>query len=77
MRTGIRKTTRQRPTAPPAPRRELPEERTRRRNGPENRELRAGGPQDRALYICRCGSAFQAVVSASVRCPHCGDLQAW
>jgi DNA-directed RNA polymerase subunit RPC12/RpoP len=35
------------------------------------------GPQDRALYICRCGSAFQAAVTASVRCPHCGELQAW
>jgi hypothetical protein len=76
MRTSLRKPTRHRPAARPA-RRELPEERTRQRNGPENRELRTGGPQDRALYICRCGSAFQAAVSASVRCPHCGDPQAW
>ena len=36
-----------------------------------------GGPQDRALYGCQCGSTFQAPVSASVRCPHCGDTQAW
>ena len=92
MRTSNRKTTRSRPGLRPARRRRHeeatqvherpapvtePEERARSRNGPENRELRTGGPQDRALYICRCGSAFQAVVSASVRCPHCGDLQAW
>lgn len=46
-------------------------------NGPENREKRTGGPQDRALYGCGCGAAFQAPVSASVRCPHCGESQAW
>ena len=44
---------------------------------PKERAVREGGPQDRALYICRCGSAFQAAVSASVSCPHCGDAQAW
>jgi hypothetical protein len=44
---------------------------------PQARERDAGGPQDKALYICRCGSAFQAVVTASVRCPHCGEHQAW
>jgi hypothetical protein len=92
MRTGFRKPTKQRPTAR-VPRRRRdedsvqahecpvsepePQDRSRRPNGPENRELRSGGPQDQALYICRCGSAFQAVVSASVRCPHCGDPQAW
>jgi hypothetical protein len=77
MRTFTRKTTRPTRLAPPSARRELPEHRCRRPDGPENRELRAGGPQDSALYICRCGSAFQATVSASVRCPHCGDGQAW
>ncbi len=44
---------------------------------PQGRERDAGGPQDKALYVCRCGSAFQAVVTASVRCPHCGEPQAW
>ena len=44
---------------------------------PEERERRTGGPQDKALFVCRCGSAFQAQVTASVRCPHCGDPQAW
>lgn len=43
-------------------------------------ELRArssGGPEDKALYSCECGCAFQAPVSASVRCPRCGGDQAW
>jgi hypothetical protein len=42
------------------------------------RNLRHGGPcQDRALYSCGCGYAFDAPVSTSVDCPHCGDRQAW
>jgi len=41
------------------------------------RAQRAGGPEDRALYGCACGTHFTADVSASVRCPHCGDEQAW
>jgi len=61
----------------PAPAQPVPQDRCREVNGPENRERRTGGPQDKALYICRCGSAFQAVVTASVSCPHCGDMQAW
>jgi rubrerythrin len=44
---------------------------------PEDRARRAGGPDDRALYTCACGYAFQADVTASVRCPHCGVEQAW
>jgi len=47
------------------------------RGDAEDRARRSGGPQDRALYVCRCGSAFQAPVTASVRCPHCGEPQAW
>jgi hypothetical protein len=38
---------------------------------------RGGGPQDRALYACSCGFVFQASVSTSVGCPHCGTRQAW
>jgi hypothetical protein len=38
---------------------------------------RAGGPEDRALYVCGCGYAFKAEVTASVDCPHCGRSQAW
>ncbi len=42
------------------------------------RSRRSGGStQDRALYSCGCGYAFDALVSTSVDCPHCGDRQAW
>ncbi len=43
----------------------------------EIRVRAAGGPEDRALYECECGTQFTAPVSASVRCPRCGDAQAW
>jgi hypothetical protein len=47
-------------------------------SGPDELRARAaGGPQDKALYSCECGCAFQAPVSASVRCPRCGGDQAW
>ncbi|HEY6396883.1 MAG TPA: hypothetical protein VIX82_05465 [Solirubrobacteraceae bacterium] len=36
-----------------------------------------GPPEDRALYSCGCGFVFQAAVSTSVACPHCGSGQAW
>jgi hypothetical protein len=36
-----------------------------------------GQTQDRALYTCGCGLAFDALVSTSVGCPHCGATQAW
>ncbi len=55
--------------------------RTEPRPRPESDEVRAarraGGPEDRALYSCMCGYAFQAAVSTSVDCPHCGTEQAW
>ena len=34
-------------------------------------------PEDTALYACSCGYQFQASVSTSVSCPHCGTGQAW
>ena len=41
-------------------------------------EHRGGGPsQDNALYSCSCGFVFEAAVSTSVDCPHCGGAQAW
>lgn len=61
----------------PAPEAPVLEKRGARPRGPEERERETGGPRDNALYVCRCGSAFQAVVTASVRCPHCGEPQAW
>ncbi len=40
--------------------------------------VRQGGPsQDQALYSCQCGMVFEALVSTSVGCPHCGSSQAW
>lgn len=33
--------------------------------------------QDTALYRCGCGLVFDAPVTASVGCPHCGERQAW
>lgn len=44
---------------------------------PFARERDAGGPEDRASYRCGCGYVFEASVSASVGCPHCGCTQAW
>jgi hypothetical protein len=37
----------------------------------------AGGPLDHASYGCPCGYVFDASVSTSVTCPHCGAGQAW
>ena len=36
-----------------------------------------GPPQDQAVYTCQCGYVFEATVSTSVDCPHCGSAQAW
>jgi len=43
----------------------------------EARVREAGGPEDSAHYTCSCGMVFQASVSASVSCPHCGLDQDW
>jgi hypothetical protein len=43
----------------------------------ERRLRESGGPDDRAQYACTCGYVFQADVSTSVACPHCGTAQAW
>ena len=45
---------------------------------PAERRMRdSGGPDDRAVYTCLCGYLFEAAVTASVTCPHCGVGQAW
>lgn len=45
---------------------------------PDVRRAReAGGPIDHASYTCACGCLFDAPVSTSVSCPHCGADQAW
>jgi hypothetical protein len=43
----------------------------------ERRHRACVTPEDSALYTCGCGFAFQAPVSTSVACPHCGSGQAW
>jgi len=43
----------------------------------ERRARESGGPEDHAMYTCTCGYVFQAKVSTSVACPHCGAGQAW
>jgi hypothetical protein len=43
----------------------------------ERRLRQSGGPHDRATYACTCGYVFDAAVSTSVACPHCGTGQAW
>ena len=44
---------------------------------PEQRVRDAGGPEDTETHACGCGYVFQAAVSTSVACPHCGSGQAW
>ncbi|TML98805.1 MAG: hypothetical protein E6G10_21300 [Actinobacteria bacterium] len=36
-----------------------------------------GGPKDLATYTCVCGFQWEARVSTTVDCPHCGAGQAW
>jgi hypothetical protein len=43
----------------------------------ERRHRASVAPEDTAHYACACGFQFQASVSTSVRCPHCGAAQAW
>jgi hypothetical protein len=43
----------------------------------ERRARESGGPEDKAFYTCSCGYAFDADVTTSVTCPHCGAGQAW
>jgi hypothetical protein len=43
----------------------------------ERRHRASVTPEDTALYGCSCGFQFQAPVSTSVSCPHCGTGQAW
>jgi hypothetical protein len=40
-------------------------------------QRREPAPEDQAVYSCACGYVFQAAVSTSVGCPHCGGSQAW
>lgn len=53
------------------------EAQTREADPAVRRAREAGGPVDRASYVCECGYAFDAAVSTTVSCPHCGADQAW
>jgi hypothetical protein len=44
---------------------------------PAGRRRELGPAQDQATYSCSCGYVFEASVSTSVGCPHCGTAQAW
>ena len=46
-------------------------------DGVPGRRRMHGTPQDTATYHCGCGYVFEAAVSTSVGCPHCGTGQAW
>jgi hypothetical protein len=43
----------------------------------ERRHRASVAPEDTAHYGCGCGFQFEAPVSTSVLCPHCGCAQAW
>jgi hypothetical protein len=43
----------------------------------ERRHRAAVNPEDTALYRCLCGYVFEADVTTTVACPHCGAGQAW
>jgi hypothetical protein len=45
--------------------------------GVAQRRREAGVSEDHAVYTCQCGFVFEALVSTSVDCPHCGGSQAW
>jgi predicted Zn-ribbon and HTH transcriptional regulator len=43
----------------------------------ERRHRESVASEDSAHYACSCGFQFQAPVTTSVACPHCGTSQAW
>jgi hypothetical protein len=47
------------------------------RSAAPSRRSELGPLRDQAVYNCQCGYVFEAPVSTSVGCPHCGDTQAW
>jgi hypothetical protein len=40
-------------------------------------QRRVGPPEDYATYSCACGFIFEAPVTTTVGCPHCGSQLAW
>ena len=43
----------------------------------ERRYRAASRPDDRAVFTCGCGYLFEARVTTTMPCPHCGEMQAW
>jgi rubrerythrin len=77
-RTSVLRRPRRDERAEPVATREAPVARTGDADLSDERRLReSGGPDDRAMYTCTCGYVFEADVSTSVSCPHCGVGQAW
>ena len=66
-----------RPHVSPAPAEPEPEPAPGVDLSDERRARESGGPDDRAMYTCSCGYVFEADVTTSVTCPHCGTGQAW
>lgn len=66
----------QRPAAAPAPM-PAPTAPQPCDDGAPGRRALHGPVQDNAVYNCSCGYVFEAAVSTSVDCPHCGCGQAW
>lgn len=83
MRARLSRALHLRPDADPAPAsprlRLVPEPGTPAADefAAERRLREGGGPEDQATYGCSCGYVFEADVSTSVACPHCGTAQAW
>jgi hypothetical protein len=48
-----------------------------REHAAERRHRESVASEDTAHYSCSCGFQFQAAVTTSVACPHCGSGQAW
>lgn len=82
VRLNRNPTSHQRSTPPGQPRlrlvaREAEEAREADEFAEERRMRDAGGPRDTSTYACGCGMVFEAAVTTSVSCPHCGAGQAW
>jgi rubrerythrin len=57
--------------------RRAPEASRADRRAPGNDAPHQTDDSDRAVYSCQCGFVFEAEVSTTVRCPHCGQQLAW
>ncbi len=80
MESGLISRSRPRPPAPaPAPTKVRPPAAVATSDVRRESGTCSGRPltNDAAMYHCQCGFVFEAPVSTSVGCPHCGGTQAW